>query len=196
VIFRPLRRLYHWVLGWAGRPAASWALFAIAFAESSFFPIPPDILLIALALGKPDFALRFAGICTVGSVLGGIAGYGLGLLLSGVAHDMLLWFTSPEVIESVRQKFEENTFMAIAIAGFTPIPYKVFTLAAGIFGVPFGTFVLASVLSRGTRFYLEAVILRRFGEPAKQFLEKRFELITILGGILLVGGFLAIEYLF
>jgi membrane protein YqaA with SNARE-associated domain len=195
VKFGPLRRLYHWVLGWADRPAGTWALFAIAFAESSFFPIPPDLLLIALALGKPPLSFRFAAVCTAGSVLGGIAGYGIGALVSPLAHTMLGWFTTPDVIDSVREQFQENTFVAIAIAGFTPIPYKVFTLAAGIFDVSFGTFVLASALSRGTRFFLVAWFIRTFGERAKVWMEKRFELLTLVVAALFVGGFLAVEFL-
>jgi membrane protein YqaA with SNARE-associated domain len=194
--FGPLRRLYHWVLGWADHPSAVWALFAIAFVESSCFPIPPDVLLIALALGRPTGGFWFAAVCTVGSVVGGIAGYGIGMSLSGVAHTLLGWFASEATIESVRRSFEENTFMAIAIAGFTPIPYKVFTIAAGVFGVSFPVFVLASVLSRGARFFLEAVLIRFFGEKAKAVLETKFEWITIGGAILLVGGFLCIKYVF
>lgn len=193
--FGPLRRLYHWTLGWAQRPGGTWALFALAFAESSFFPIPPDVLLIALALGAPRRSWWFAGVCTLGSVLGGIAGYGIGMALEDFGRWLLGVVSTPETFEVVRRKFEENTFVAIALAGFTPIPYKVFTIAAGIFRVDFGTFVLASVLSRGARFYLEALLLRVFGEQAKAFLEKRFEWVTIGGAVLLVGGFLAVKYL-
>ena len=194
--FGPLRRLYHWVLGWAEHEAALWALFAIAFAESSFFPIPPDVLLIALALGNPLRGFTFAAICTAGSVLGGIAGYGSGILFADLAHRMLGWFASPATIESVRQSFDRDTFVAIAIAGFTPIPYKVFTIAAGVFGVSFPIFVLASIVSRGARFHLEAILIRFYGDKAKRVLETRFEWITIVGGIVLVGGFLCVKYVF
>ena len=194
--FGPLRRLYHWTIGWAERPSAGWALFAIAFAESSFFPIPPDVLLIALGIGKPKRALRFAAICTAGSVLGGIAGYGIGHLLTGPATDFLGWLATPTTIATVKSQFEENTFLYVAIAGFTPIPYKVFTIAAGIFDVNFPVFVAASVFSRGARFFLEAIFLKLYGEKAKQFLETKFEWVTIVGGVVLVGGFLAVKYLF
>jgi membrane protein YqaA with SNARE-associated domain len=194
--FGPLRRLYHWTLGWADHPSAVWALFVLAFAESSFFPIPPDILLIALALGAPKRAYWFAGVCTVGSVLGGIAGYGIGMALEDFGRWMLRVVSNDETFALVQRKFDENTFVAVALAGFTPIPYKVFTIAAGIFRVDFATFVVASVMSRGARFYLEAVLLRVWGEKAKEILEKRFEWITIGGAVLLVGGFLAIKYLF
>ena len=194
--FGPLRRLYHWTIGWADRPSAAWALFAIAFAESSFFPIPPDVLLLALGLGQPKKALRFAAICTAGSVLGGIVGYGIGALLTGPATDFLNFLTTPKTIAEVRRQFGENTFLYVAIAGFTPIPYKVFTIAAGIFGVNFPVFVAASLCSRGARFFLEAIFLRIYGEKAKGFLETKFEWVTIGGGIVLVGGFLAVKYLF
>lgn len=193
--FGPLRRLYHWTLGWANHKAATVALFVLAFAESSFFPIPPDVLLVALALGKPTGAFKFAAICTAGSVLGGMAGYAIGLGLTDVAHKMLEWFASEETIATVQRKFEENTFLAIAIAGFSPIPYKVFTIAAGIFHVSFPVFVLASIVSRGTRFFLVALLIRKFGEKAKGVLETKFELITIVGTIVLVGGFIAVKYL-
>lgn len=193
--FGPLRRLYHWTLGWASRPAGVWALFILAFAESSFFPIPPDVLLIALALGAPKKSWWFAGVCTVGSVLGGMAGYGIGMALEDFGRWLLGVVSNPETFAAVKEKFDENTFVAVALAGFTPIPYKVFTIAAGIFRVDFPTFVLASVLSRGARFYLEATLLHFWGDKAREFLEKRFEWITIGGAILLVGGFLAVKYL-
>jgi len=194
--FGPLRRLYHWTIGWADRPAGSIALFVLAFAESSFFPIPPDVLLIALALGRPHKAFRFAAICTAGSVLGGIAGYGIGLLLTDPAWKFLNWIASEHTIATVKRQFEENTFLYVAIAGFTPIPYKVFTIAAGIFHVNFPVFVAASVCSRGARFYLEAILIRRFGDKARNFLEKRFEVATLVLAALGIGGFLAVKYLF
>ena len=196
MIFRSLRRLYHWVLGWAGHPSALWALFGIAFAESSFFPIPPDVLLIALSMGRPLLGFRFALVCTLGSVLGGIAGYGIGLLATDLAHTMLHWFASDDLIETVHRQFDENTFLYVAIAGFTPVPYKVFTIAAGVFHVNFPLFVLASICSRGARFYLVALFIRLWGERAKAFLEKRFELATLLFAAALIGGFLAVKYLF
>jgi membrane protein YqaA with SNARE-associated domain len=196
VKFGPLRRLYHWVLGWATHPSATWALFLIAFAESSFFPIPPDVLLIALGLGRPTEAFRFATVCTAGSVIGGMAGYAIGILVEPLAHTMLGWFADAATIEKVRQQFDENTFLYVAIAGFTPIPYKVFTILAGVAHVSFPVFVLASIASRGARFFLEAVLLRIYGEKAKGLLESKFEWITIIGGVVLVAGFLCIKYVF
>jgi membrane protein YqaA with SNARE-associated domain len=196
VIFGPLRRLYHWVVGWADRPAALRALFVISFAESSFFPIPPDVLLIPLCLGRPRRAHVFATVCTVASVLGGMAGYALGYALTDAAHHLLGWITTPAVVEKVHAQFAENAFLYVVIAGFTPIPYKVFTISAGIFGISFPVFVAASILSRGARFFLEAILIRLFGERAKTFLETRFELATIAIVVLGVAGFFAVKYLF
>lgn len=192
----PLRRLYHWTLSWAERPAGTWALFLLAFAESSCFPIPPDVLLVALCLGAPPKSYRFAAVCTLGSVLGGMAGYGIGVALEDFGRWLLRTLSDDATFEAVRGKFAENTFLAIALAGFTPIPYKVFTIAAGIFRVDLATFVVASTLSRGLRFFLEAALLRRYGEAARDLLEKRFEWITIGGAVVLVGGFVAVKYLF
>ncbi len=194
--FGPLRRLYHWTLGWADHPSAAWALFGIAFAESSFFPIPPDVLLIALGLGDPRRSLRFAAICTAGSVIGGAAGYAIGTALTDVAHVLLGWFADAATLARVKAQFDENTFLYVAIAGFTPVPYKVFTIAAGIFRVSFPVFMLASVVSRGARFFLEAVLMRYFGERARDVLEKKFEWVTVVGAVVFVGGFLAVKYVF
>lgn len=193
--FGPLRRLYHWTIGWADRPGGAIALFCVAFTQASFFPIPCDILLVALMIGRPDKALRLAAICTAGSVLGGMAGYLIGYSFRGPALDFLRWMSSDATIELVRQKFDDNEFLAILIAGFTPVPYKVFTIAAGVFSQNFPIFVAASVLSRGIRFFFEAMLVRRFGPQAKEILEKRFELITIVGGIVVIGGFVLIKYL-
>ncbi len=196
MIFGPLRRLYRWTLGWADHPSALWALFAIAFVESSCFPIPPDVLLIPLCFGMPRAGWRFASICTAGSVIGGIAGYGIGLLLTDVGRNLILTFSSQHTLEVVQDQIQRNTFLYIAIAGFTPIPYKVFTIAAGMFHVSFPVFVAASVVSRGARFFLEAGGVRLFGERARGFLEKRFEMATLVVAALGIGGFLAVKYLF
>jgi membrane protein YqaA with SNARE-associated domain len=196
MIFRALRRLYAWTVGWAARPSASWALFGISFAESSCFPIPPDVLLCALGLGAPRRAWWFATVCTAGSVIGGAVGYGIGLLATDLAHTLLRLFATDATIASVKWQFDANTFLYIAIAGFTPIPYKVFTIAAGIFQVSFPVFMLASIVSRAGRFFMEATILRFFGDRARYILEKRFEWITVAFTVALVGGFLVVKYLF
>lgn len=194
-----IRRLYDWVLHWADTPYGSWALFVIAFAESSFFPIPPDPLLLALCLGASRRSLRFAGIATLGSVLGGMAGYAIGFGAWGVAQE---WFfayvpgVTPEAFEGVRVFYDRHGFAAVFMAGLTPIPYKVFTLASGVFGINFGVFVLASVLSRGFRFVVLAGLVYRFGPPIERFIDRHFDRLVILFSVLLVGGFVAIELFF
>ena len=191
-----LKRLYNWVLHWAATPYAEVALFLIAFAESSFFPLPPDILLIAMVLACEKKWLRYWVICLAGSVLGGMAGYAIGY---GVWQAVSPWFFqyifSEEVFLKVQNLYQTYDFWAVFVAGFTPIPYKVFTIAGGVAGINFGTFVVASCASRGGRFFLVAVLLRIFGPKVKPFIDKYFNLITIVFVILLIGGFVAIRYL-
>ncbi len=199
-----LRRLYDWVLKWAETPYGAMALFVLAFAESMIFPVPPDILLIALALGNRRRAFYFGLICSVASVLGGVAGYGLGhfLWLSGdgftaIAHfffDHIPGF-DPALYYDVGRKFEEWGFVIIFTAGFTPIPYKIFTISAGAFDVDFLLFLLASTVSRTARFFLVASLIWKFGEPIKAFIDKYFNLLALVFTILLVGGFIVIKYL-
>jgi len=188
----PVRRLYDWVLHWAETPYGAPALFVLACAESSFFPIPPDPLLIALCLGAASKSLRFALIATVASLLGGIIGYGIGM----GAWDLLEpWFyqyipgVSPEAFEKVQMQYDRWDFWAIFFAGLTPIPYKVFTLSAGVFSINFGIFVIASILSRGLRFFILAGLIFKFGEPIASFIDRYFNILASLFGILLLGGF-------
>ena len=192
------RRLYDWVIGWAYTPYAMPALIVLSFAESSFFPIPPDVLLLPLCLGEPRKALRFAFWCSAASVLGGIVGYwmGYGLWEAGL-RELCFGYVpgfTPEVFERVQTLYQEWDFLIIFTAGFSPLPYKVFTITAGVFGVNFTMFVLASVASRSVRFYLEALLLKKFGPPIRDFIEKRLGLVTLLFCLLLVGGFVAIKY--
>jgi membrane protein YqaA with SNARE-associated domain len=198
-----VRRTYDWVLGWSRSRWGEAALFVLAFAESSFFPIPPDVLLIALCLGNPRRSLRYAAICTVGSVLGGMGGYAIGYFLwqnaagdpTGLAQWCYAHLFSPEQFELVRAKFEASNFLAIFTAGFTPIPYKVFTIAGGVFHIDFQTFVLASVVSRGLRFFIIAGLIQRFGPPIKIFIDKYFNLLAIVFTVLLIGTFVLVKYL-
>ena len=194
----PVRRLYDWVLHWAETPYGVAALFVLALAESSFFPIPPDPLLIALCLGAASKSLRFALIATSASVLGGIIGYGIG----AGAWDLLEpWFyqyvpgVSPEAFEQVQALYDRWDFWAIFFAGLTPIPYKVFTLSAGVFSINFGIFVIASVLSRSLRFFVLAWLIFKFGKPIASFIDRYFNLLAWIFGIMLLGGFLVIELL-
>lgn len=194
----PLRRLYDWVLHWADTPYGGSALFIIALAESSFFPLPPDPLLLALCLGASKRSLRFAAIATVGSVVGGMIGYAIGAGAWSVTQE---WFfayvpgVTPEAFEGVRDFYDRHGFAAVFLAGLSPIPYKVFTLASGVFGINFGVFVLASVLSRGFRFFLIAALVYRFGAPIERFIDRNFNKLVVVFSVLFVGGFIAIEFL-
>ncbi len=198
-----VRRAYDWVLGWSKSRWGEAALFILAFAESSFFPIPPDVLLIALCLGNPRRSLRYALICTAGSVTGALGGYAIGYFLwqtasgelTGLADWCYAHLFSPEQFDSVRQVFQKWDFWAIFTAGFTPIPYKLFTIASGVFSINLPMFVIASVVSRGLRFFLIAWLIRRFGPPIKAFIDKYFNLLAVAFTVLLVGAFVVIKYL-
>ena len=190
-----IKRCYNWVLGWADSRWGALALFLLAFAESSFFPIPPDILLIALCLGKPKRAFHFAAICTAGSVLGAVAGYAIGACLWNVVdHWFIPGIFSQEAFDSVGNLYNEWNFWAVFAAGFTPIPYKIFTIAAGVFSINVPMFILASVIARGMRFTLFAWLIWKFGAPIKTFIDKYFNLLAIAFTVLLIGGFMLIKY--
>jgi membrane protein YqaA with SNARE-associated domain len=194
----PVRRLYDWVLHWAYTPYGAWALFILALAESSFFPIPPDPLLLALCLGVPQKSLRFAGIATAASVLGGLFGYAVGAGFWELADQFFFTYVpgvSPEAFARVQGLYDRYDFWAIFLAGLTPIPYKVFTISAGVFDINLGVFLVASLLSRGLRFYVEAGLIYRFGESMSRFIDKYFNLLTWIFGVLLVGGFVVVELL-
>lgn len=190
------RRLYDWVLSFAERPSGEWALFGFAFAESSFFPIPPDPLLIALSLGAPKRALRFALICSVASVLGAMAGYAIGWgVWEAVSHLFYAWVpgVTPEAFEHVRAIYDRWDFWAIFAAGFTFIPFKVFTISAGVFSISFPIFLLASTLSRSARFFLVAGLIYVYGPSIQGFIDRYFDKLALLFVVLLVGGFVAIK---
>ena len=204
-----LKRLYQWVLHWADTRYALPALFLLAFVEASFFPIPPDVLLMAMALGKPKRALWFAGVCTAGSVLGAILGWYIGLgvwqslgVYEGCAEfgggawmfEYVPSFTC-ENFSKVRDLYQDNAWMALFTAAFTPIPFKVFTIAAGVFQVALTTLLAASAAGRGLRFFIVAGLIFFFGPQVRGFIEKRFELLTIVFTILMVGGFVLLKYL-
>ena len=194
-----MRRLYHWVLGWAETPYGTPALAAISFAESSFFPIPPDVLQIALSVSKPRRSFYYAAVSAVASVLGGIVGWYIGRSLWLSVDDFFFNYVpgfTQQNFRHVEQLYGNNAFWAILAAAFTPIPYKVFTIAAGVFHreVALETLVVASVLGRSGRFFLVATAMFFFGERAKAILERHFEWITLLLFAMLVGGFLAIRW--
>lgn len=195
----PVRRLYDWVLHWADTPYAMPALFVLAFAESSFFPIPPDVLLIALCIGEVKKSYRFAAWCAIGSLIGGIAGYGIGMFLWDNV-DQFFYDYVPGVTEATVAKvsslYEDYNFWIVFGAAFTPLPYKVITILAGVCAINFPMFVVASFVGRSARFFLVAWLFRRYGPSIKDFIERRFALVTLLGTALLIGGFVAIKYVF
>jgi len=196
----PLRRLYAWVLHWAAHPHAGWALFLISFAEASFFPIPPDVLLIAMTLAQPKYALRFAGLAALGSLLGGAFGYVLGAYFWGSLSDVFFrWLGpigfTPERFEQVRILYDEHAFLATFGAGFTPIPYKLFTVGAGVFGIRWDMFLLASTISRTARFLLVAGAVAWFGIRARDFLERYLGWLTAAFLVLLISGFALLRWL-
>ncbi|MFH1762747.1 MAG: VTT domain-containing protein [Gemmatimonadota bacterium] len=193
-----VRRLYDWVLHWAETPSGPAALAALSAAEASFFPIPPDPLLMALCLGATRRALRFAAIATAASVVGGIGGYLIGAgawqALGGFFFAYVPGVT-PEAFDGVQEFYARYDFWAVFLAGLTPIPYKVFTLSAGVFSINFPVFVLASVLSRGLRFFAEAGLIFWFGPAISRFIDRYFNLLSWLFGALIILGFLVVKYL-
>lgn len=191
-----LKRLYNWVIHWAETPYGILALFVIAFMESSFFPIPPDVLLIALSFAFPKKAFRYAALCTVGSVLGGIFGWIIGFKfydLLGVRIIQALHYEKEFAL--VQRYYAKNAFLYILLAAFTPIPYKVFTIGAGVCHIPLGILVAASLVGRAGRFFLVGGAIYSFGPRIRPFIEKYLEWATAILAALAVLGFLAIRFL-
>ncbi len=192
-----LKRLYDWMLSWGDSRWGALALFLFAFAESSFFPIPPDVLLIALCLGAVTRSFRFATICLVGSVLGALAGYAIGYFAwqdtVGNFTALAEWFYahvfSLEAFNRVKVLYDTYDFWIVFTAGFTPLPYKLFTITGGLFHIDLLMFVVASVISRGLRFFLIAGLIWKFGAPIKGFIEKYFNWLAIAFTVLLIGSF-------
>ena len=192
-----LRKLYDWVLHWAETPYAVPALFVLAFAESSFFPVPPDVLLIALAISIPRKSLYYALICSVGSVIGGMLGYLIGYqFMETVGNRIIELYGVTGQWAYVGELYKQYAAWAVGIAGFTPIPYKVFTIAGGAFQIDFVVFVLASAISRSARFFIVAGLIYFFGPPIRAFIDKYFNVLAIAFVVLLVGGFILIKYIF
>ena len=195
-----IRNLYDWVLKWADSKYGPLALGLMALAEASFFPIPPDVLLIALCLGSQNKSFRFGLICSLGSILGAIIGYGIG---------SFLWWSSPstftqlanfffniipgfssEVFYSIKTQYEQWNFWIIFTAGFTPIPFKIFTITAGAFDINFILFIIASTVSRSARFFLVCSLIWKYGKPIEKFIDKYFNILALVFTIVLFGGFL------
>ena len=184
------------MLHWAETPQAVPALFLLAFAESSFFPIPPDVLLIALALSIPARSFRFAFFCTLGSVLGGILGYSIGYYgYETVGKPIVDFYHGQEVMASIKIKYDTYGFLGILIAAITPIPYKIFTIASGVFNFNFLSFVSASIIGRAFRFFVVAGLIWKFGPSIRAFIDKYFNLLMVIFTILLILGFVVVKYL-
>jgi len=195
---KALKKLYDWVLHWAETPYGPLALFLLALAESSFFPVPPDPLLIALCLGAIKKTWRFALFTSIASVLGGILGYLIGHEVWPHVNSFFYHYIpgfSENVFQKVMNNYNTFGFWYVFAAGFTPIPYKVFTIASGVFRMNFFLFLLASSISRSLRFFLIAALFRKFGPEIKKFIDKYFNLLAFLFLILLLGGFLVIKFL-
>ena len=193
---RWLRQLYDWTISWAEKPQGTWALFLIAFAESSFFPIPPDVLLIALCVGAVTRSFRFAAICTVGSLLGGALGYGIGAFgFETIGEPIVKAYHGEAVMDKIKLWYDTYGFWGHLLAAVTPIPYKVFTISSGVFKFSFAEFMLASCIGRSLRFFAVAALMYAFGPRIKSFIEKYFNWCAWGFMILLIGGFALLKYL-
>lgn len=192
-----MRQLYDWVSNWLTTPYGVWALFLVAVAESSFFPIPPDVFLMALCINEPRRSFRFAAICAVGSVLGGILGYGLGFwFMESIGRTIIEMYGLLDKYQVVQELYQKYEAWAVGAAGFTPLPYKLFTITAGAFRIDFTTFVVVSIVSRSARFVLVAGLIYRYGAPIRTFIERYLNLLTIAFLVLLVLGFAALKLFF
>jgi membrane protein YqaA with SNARE-associated domain len=190
-----LRRLYDWCLDAAHKPHAMWMLGAIAFAESSFFPVPPDVMLIPMSLARPQRAYVMALWCTVASVCGGLLGYAIGALLyDSVGGWLIHLYGYGNKVEAFRAAYAQWGAWIILLKGLTPIPYKIVTITSGFAKYNLGLFILFSIIARGTRFFVLAFLLHRYGEQARHFIEKRLGLWVTLGAAVVVLGIVAALY--
>jgi membrane protein YqaA with SNARE-associated domain len=190
------RRLYDWVLSFAHKKHSTTALAVLSFTESSFFPIPPDVLLMPLCLGNRRKAFWFATVCTIASVLGAVAGYAIGWGVWHAVDDVFYRYVpgfNEAQFKKVAALYEQYNFWIVFIAAFTPIPYKVITVAGGVFGINIPMFLVASLVGRGLRFFLVAGLMWKFGPPIVKFIDKYFNLLCVLFTILLIGGFAALK---
>ena len=191
-----IKRIYDWCVAAADKPYALWILAAVSFAESSFFPVPPDVMLAPMSLAQPKRAWLFAGVCTIASVVGGMLGYAIGALLyDSVGQWLISLYHLGNGIEAFRESYAKWGALIILIKGVTPIPYKLVTIASGFAGYNFGAFVGLSLLTRGVRFFAESFLLKRYGPGARLIIEKRLGLWVTIGAVVLVAGIVAALYL-
>lgn len=196
-MFKYLRKLYSWTIHWSKTKNAPYALFAIAFIESSFFPIPPDVLLIAMVIADRLKWLRYALISTIGSVCGALFGYLIGWgLYETIGKFIVETYKLQAIVELIGKKYAENAFLTIFTAAFTPIPYKAITITAGLFKISLLVLIVASIIGRAGRFFLVAGALRVFGEKIAASIEKYFDVLSLIFVALLIIGFLLLKYIF
>ena len=191
-----LRRLYDRVIALSASPRAAWWMAMVSFAESSFFPIPPDVLLVPMIIARPERAWRLAALCTGASVLGGLLGYFIGYALyDALAAPVIRFYHYEAAAQAFMDRFNEWGVWIILIKGLTPIPYKIVTITSGLAHFNLAVFIAASVVTRGARFFLVAALLRRYGEPVRVWIERRLTLVTTLTAAGIVGGFLVLRLL-
>jgi membrane protein YqaA with SNARE-associated domain len=191
-----LRSTYTWIMHFSGKPQAIWALVAVSFAESSFFPIPPDPLYMAMILARPQEAWRLAFICTLSSVVGGILGYYIGYALyESLGTWIIQTYSLQEAFDKFQLSFEKWGFWIVALKGLTPIPYKIVTIFSGVAKLEMSTFIGASILARGFRFYMVAGLLRYCGPTVRDFIERNLMAATALIFLAIIGGFFLIKYI-
>lgn len=191
-----MKRLYDWTLSMADHPRALWALAVVSFAESSFFPIPPDVLMIPMILARPTQAFLIATVALVASVLGGLAGYAIGAFaFEQIGQPILSALGKSDKIIEFNERFNDLSFWPVLVAGVTPFPYKVITIMSGWTSMPLGTFILTSIIARGIRFFVVAALLWKFGAPIRDFIEKRLGLVSVVFILLLLGGFVLVRYI-
>lgn len=192
-----LRKLYDWVIAYSAKPSAPWALAVVSFAESSVFPVPPDVLLVPMSLARPDKAWRYAAIATISSVVGGLVGYAIGALLyESVGKFLINLYGYGDKVDQFRAAYAHYGHWVILLKGLTPIPYKLVTITSGFAEYNLFWFTVLSIITRGARFYILAAILHYFGPAAREFIEKRLGLVTLGLLALVVGGLVAAVYLF
>ena len=191
-----LRRLYDWTMSLADHPKALWALALVSFIEASVFPIPPDVLMIPMVLATPRRAWLIALVATVSSVLGGLAGYGIGhFFFESLGRPILESMGKADQMAAFNERFNGVGFWAVLVAGVTPFPFKVITIMSGWTAMPLGTFIVTSIVARALRFFVVAGLLWGFGQPIRHFIERRLGIVFTLFVLLLVGGFYIVRYL-
>jgi membrane protein YqaA with SNARE-associated domain len=191
------KRLYDWTIGLAESPRAPQALAAVSFSESSFFPVPPDVMLVPMTMARPDKAWHYATICTIASVLGGILGYAIGALLYDTVGAWLIkLYGYGDKMEAFRALYQQHGHWIILIKGFTPIPFKLITIASGLAGYDFLMFVMLSAITRAARFFLVAGVMNRYGGPIRRFIEANLTLVGIVTVVAILGGFVVAKYAF